>query len=142
MNKKIMILSILSALLICSCASMYQVQETKSPDTKFENDAYVFENAEVKINYNFWALGGQVGFTITNKLDIPIYIDWNQSHLIFNGSSYEYWYDEEETKSAYRSSTISGQSSILTVLAGAYGSNRATYAAAQLPVLCHPTRKR
>ena len=106
---------------------MYQVQETKSPDTKFENNAYVYENNEVKINYNFWALGGQVEFTITNKLDIPIYIDWNQSHLIFNGSSYEYWYDEEETKSAYRSSTISGQSSILTLLAGAYGSNRTTY---------------
>ncbi len=84
---------------------MYQVLETTSPDTKVNNDNFVFENSEVKINYNFWSNGGSISFFIFNKLDEPIYIDWNKSHLVYNGSSYEYWFDSEETKSFYSSAT-------------------------------------
>jgi hypothetical protein len=93
------------ALIVISCSPMYQILETTSPDTKLENDAYVYENTDVKISYDFWSDGGSISFFIFNKLDQPIYIDWDKSHLIYNGSSYEYWFDSEETKSFYSSST-------------------------------------
>ncbi|MBK7957734.1 MAG: hypothetical protein IPK03_06195 [Bacteroidetes bacterium] len=106
---------------------MYQVLETKSPEVKLENNAYIFENPDLLINYDFWAMGGQVSFSITNKLDIPIYIDWDHSHLINNGISYEYWYDEEVSRTTYRSSTSSAGVSALSVIAAAYGYPQSNY---------------
>lgn len=88
-----------------SCSPVYQVLETSSPDTKPEKELFIFENNDVKIDFNFWSDGGSISFYIYNKLDRPIYIDWNKSHLIYNGNSYEYWIDSEQTKTFYSSST-------------------------------------
>ncbi|MCX6350672.1 MAG: hypothetical protein NTX03_02295 [Bacteroidetes bacterium] len=109
------IISIIITLMMSSCGmvtSMYQVIELSSKETKLEKDSYVFENSELKIAYNFWTSGGKVSFFITNKLDIPIYIDWDKSHLIYNGISYDYWYDTEETNSFYSSSFSSASNTV------------------------------
>ena len=37
-------------------------------------------------------------FTIFNKLDIPIYIDWKKSSYIDNSVKLNYWVDEEMKK--------------------------------------------
>ncbi len=79
------VLLILAITLVTSCSKMYQVFETSSADTKLERDSYLFENADIKISYNFWADAGQVSFVLTNKLDSSIYIDWDKSHLITKG---------------------------------------------------------
>lgn len=91
--------------LATSCSPMFQILEATSPDTKLENDKYIYENKDVKITFDFWSDGGSVSFFMYNKLDQPIYIDWDKSHLIYNGTSYEYWYDSEEIKSFYNSTS-------------------------------------
>ena len=93
------------ALIVSSCTPMYQILETTSPDTKLDKDNYINENSDVKITYDFWSDGGAISFFIFNKLDQPIYIDWDKCHLIYNGASYEYWFDSEEIKSFYSSSS-------------------------------------
>lgn len=125
------VLSVAALALASSCSPMYQVLETTSPDAKLENDNYVFENSELIIKYNLWTYGGKVSFLITNKTEQPIYIDWNKSHFIYNGASYEYWYDSEEAKSFYTSSSISGNetftNAIVNVFGGSgYGTERST----------------
>lgn len=92
---------------LSSCSPIYQILETSSPDTKLEKESFVYENTDVKINFNFWSDGGTISFLIYNKLDKSIYIDWDKSHFIFNGISYEYWFDSEETKSFYSSTMYS-----------------------------------
>ncbi len=125
---------LLTATMLSSCSVMYQVIETSSSDAKLEKDSYAFENADLKISYNFWADGGRVYFFVTNKLDVPIYIDWDKSHLIYNGTSYEYWYDSEETNSFY-SSASTGSSytfadAIVNIFGGsAYGSGQSNTSA-------------
>lgn len=49
----IIILVFFLAFNLLSCASMYQIMETKSPEVKLENNAYIFENADLLINYDF-----------------------------------------------------------------------------------------
>ncbi|HNR18358.1 MAG TPA: hypothetical protein PKN75_01870 [Bacteroidia bacterium] len=120
--------------LFTGCSSVYQVIETNSATTKLEKENFVFENAELKINYNFWSDGGAISFIITNKLEEAIYLDWNKSHFIYNGVSYEYWYDSEETKSFYSSSTVSTSATfadaMINILGGsAYGSGKSTTSA-------------
>ena len=109
MNHQIVkfLITITIVLNLISCATIYQVLETKSKDLKFENDKYYFENADLLISYNLWTQGGQLSMSIRNKLDSPITIDLNNSHFIKDGISYEYWYDEEVTNSTYKSSSVS-----------------------------------
>ncbi|MEP6793100.1 MAG: hypothetical protein ABJB16_02150 [Saprospiraceae bacterium] len=102
-----LILLLLLLFMMVGCSPMYQLLETKSEDTSITDTRCTFTNTDVLIEYNFWENGGQLSFMITNNHDTPLYIDWDRSHFIFNGISYEYWYDEEVTKSFYSSSTAS-----------------------------------
>lgn len=81
---------------LCSCTSTYQVFEVSSKELSVKNTNLVFENRDVSITYNFWEEGGKVYFLFTNKTDSDIYIDWDKSHLIYNGISYDYWHDIED----------------------------------------------
>jgi len=116
MNQKIKIVlfELISALMFTSCTSVYQVFETNSNDTKLKNNIYLHENNDLNISYNFWAEGGKVAFKINNKTESPIYIDWDKSHFISNGISFEYWYDVEETNSFNSSETSNNSKTIIT----------------------------
>lgn len=113
----------LTVFLLTSCSTIYQVLETSSPDAKLENDSYVYENSDLRLNYNFWASGGRISFLITNKTDDPIYLDWNKSHLIYNGISYEYWYDEEETNSFYSEASTASSNTFADEIVNIFGSS-------------------
>lgn len=62
------------------------------------NKEYVFENDTVKIIYRFWDSHGKFEFSVENKLDIPIYIDWKKSNLIYNSTPNVYWVEETVVK--------------------------------------------
>jgi hypothetical protein len=70
-------------------------------ETQFseENKEYVFDNDTVRITYRFWAHHGKFEFSVRNKLNIPIYIDWKKSNLIYNGKPNVYWVEETVVKS-------------------------------------------
>lgn len=55
-----------------------QVMELKS-DLKEANDKFVFENDTLKVVYYFWGDRGILQIGITNKLDVPIFINWSKS---------------------------------------------------------------
>ncbi len=99
-----------------SCSRYYQVMETSSTNTTVENNAFVFENSEIKITYNFWEDGGVMNFILSNKTDSSIFIDWNKSHMIFNDISYEYWNDAEESEAFYTSYSTTSSSSFVDAL--------------------------
>lgn len=95
-----------SALILTSCEEPYmQIIETKSSNTKLENDYYVYENETVKIIYEFWHDRGLMSFSVFNKLDTPIYIDWSKSCVINNSSKMNYWFDQ----SCFTSNTYFGE---------------------------------
>ena len=93
----------LLVLSISSCNPTYQLFEISSNGTKTMDKSTVFENNDVKLSYDFWSEGGQVYFKFTNKTASELYIDWDKSHLIYNGISFEYWHDVEESSSFYAS---------------------------------------
>lgn len=91
-------------ILFCSCGSYVQVFDTKTENTKIEDDNYVFENDSVKITYDFWREKGLLSFSIYNKLNKPIYVDWKKSSYINKGIKRNYWEDSESTKTVGRTS--------------------------------------
>lgn len=94
---KILLLAILIA--FSSCKSLVQVMETKTTNTELIDDEYVYENDSIKITYNFWREYGSLKFTVYNKLNKPLYIDWTQSSYINNTVKRNYWVDEENSVS-------------------------------------------
>lgn len=100
--KKRFLTIIFTVILITSCGSYVQVFETKTANTKIENDSYTFENDSIKITYDFWADKGLISFSIYNKLNKPVYVDWKKSSYINNSVKRNYWEDTESTKTVQR----------------------------------------
>jgi len=96
---------------IFGCTKTYvQVFKSSTDLKKSENGLYVFENDSLRISYSFWASKGVFSFSIYNKLDKPLYIDWKKSSYIDNQVKLDYWNDQEtnSTSSAYGSYLYSG----------------------------------
>lgn len=96
--KKLIVLSLLIAGFY-GCKSYVQIFDTNGTNFKTENDYYVFENDTLKITYGFWTDQGSMTFTIYNKFDKPLYVDWKKSSYIDNSVKLNYWIDEEKKKS-------------------------------------------
>jgi len=85
-------------MLLISCSkSCIQIFDTETMNTNVIENNYVFENDTVKINYSFWASKGVMSFSIYNKLNDPLYIDWKNSSFIVNDKRLNYWVDEEQS---------------------------------------------
>ncbi|MEA3447231.1 MAG: hypothetical protein U9Q98_02125, partial [Bacteroidota bacterium] len=66
--KKIIYLSVLIFILIGCNKSYIQVFETKTTNTKVEDEFYVYETDTIKVTYAFWANKGVLAFAVYNKL--------------------------------------------------------------------------
>jgi hypothetical protein len=83
---------------ICFQACVVHVYQTKSKPDISKEAKYVFENDTIQIAYDLWYPRGSMHFSIYNKLNIPIFIDWKNSALIINGNTINYWKDRTSTE--------------------------------------------
>ena len=89
----------LAITILQSCVVTHQVFEVSSNNVIQKNTEYVFENDSLKISYDLWSYnGGSMKFTLFNKTNKPLYLDWNHSNYIWNGYSVDYWQDIETSK--------------------------------------------
>ncbi len=102
------LLTIIGCATLCSCASgytqIYQVN-TVSPVIK-KNSTYVFDNDTIQVTYDLWADGGKMDFTLTNKSEKPIYIDWKRSSFVFNERKSDYYIDKTTTRTTESGASI------------------------------------
>jgi hypothetical protein len=81
----------------CYYKEYIQVFDTNTTNTKSSNGFWVFETDSVKLTYEFWAKKGVMSFSVYNKLDKPIYIDWKNCSFIYNSNKLNYWVDEQQS---------------------------------------------
>jgi hypothetical protein len=74
-----------TCLLILTGCSSYQYVYIDSHLKKTETKEFIHETDSFTIKYAFSGENFGVDITVFNKLDRPIYIDWNRSTLIING---------------------------------------------------------
>ncbi len=94
---KISIFVLIALSLLNSCSGIMRLTETKSYG-KDSLDYNVFENQDLKITYNFWSENGTMNFTIHNKSQEPLYIDWKKSAFILNDLRNVYWIEKTITE--------------------------------------------
>lgn len=111
MEKGLKFLFIYLILFSLGCSKRYvQTFSTQSSKLKKSNGNWVFENDSLIITYDFNSNYGKMEFTVYNKLDIPIYLDWKNSSFIHNSLKNNYWVEETTTQS--KSLILSKQRSI------------------------------
>ena len=110
-------LVIITVLLISCSPKLAHLYETKAM-SNLPNKENSFENDTVRIAYSFWSENGSYSFSVYNKLNVPLYIDWKKSSLVKNNDKLNYWSDEILTKSS--SKRICTKSTL-----GSYCSNEA-----------------
>ena len=125
-------LFLLPVLCCYACSStMYQVVETSATGSsiKTEATALVYENDDLKVAYSFWSPNGRIYFTLYNKTAAPIFIDWSKSHLVHNGTSLDYWKDEEKTTGIFNAAAttlqqvrMAGRNSVMMSMSSSSGS--------------------
>jgi len=88
MKNKLQFLTILGLTLLSSCSS-YQIGTLKVTEnnSKDKFNSFISENDSVKITYSFKGIYAPLEITIENKLNEPIYINWEKSALIFKDDS-------------------------------------------------------
>ena len=100
------------AILIFSCSPNYvRLYKTKSDNSISTDSTYKYENDSVLINYSFWYNKGIMAFSVYNKLNVPLYIDWKRSSFISNIYKFNYWFDEEVTGGVTITKSIKNTSS-------------------------------
>jgi hypothetical protein len=84
---------------IISCSPKYvAVYNTKSDLPNDTEQYYRYENDTLIVKYSFWQNKGIMSFSVYNKLNIPLYIDWKKSNYISNLMKFDYWSDQQVTK--------------------------------------------
>jgi hypothetical protein len=85
---------IVAAPLFLSSCMKYQYATLSSDLPENHVSEFVHESDSVKISYSFDGENCPVRISIENKLDVPLYIDWKRSAVIFKDQSYSYWKDK------------------------------------------------
>jgi hypothetical protein len=80
-----LLLSIGVILFLCTGCMKYQYLTVDGPAKNDYSHEIAVENDSVSISYKF--SGGLVSVQIYNKLEIPLFVDWQQSSLILQGHS-------------------------------------------------------
>ncbi len=90
---KRLLVSALTLLFLASCGDLVQVVYTAPIDNsiKKEKGFYVYENDDVRIVYSFWHDNGIMSFSLYNKLNKPIYIDWKKSSFVNKQQRFPYY---------------------------------------------------
>jgi hypothetical protein len=86
--------------------------------TKNDNREFVAENDSVRFQYNFNGINAPIKITIQNKLDVPVYIDWQQSALIVNDKAIAYAPSTVPLDGSFAGSTIRWTSSPYSATSG------------------------
>ncbi len=95
--KKLFYLALTLALFSGCSKQFIQIFDTSTTNTKLIDSFWVFETDSIKLTYEFWESKGVMSFSVYNKLDKPIYIDWKNSSFIYNSNKLNYWVDEQQT---------------------------------------------
>ncbi len=99
MNKQIKTLGIAVVLTaLVSCSTYVQLIETESIGKDQVDQNGVCQNDAIKVNYDFWSEDGITYFSVYNKTDKPLYIDWKKSVFIYNDWKNEYWVEKSTTQ--------------------------------------------
>ena len=104
--KRLLIFPVVAMALLSSCS--YQMNTLRSSNTQLDDKTGVFqlENDSVKILYSFAGHNAPIHIDIYNKLNEPMYVDWERSAYIIDEKSSSYADETVELNGVVSGTTI------------------------------------
>ncbi|HEY1047652.1 MAG TPA: hypothetical protein VGF79_14510 [Bacteroidia bacterium] len=96
---KLSLMALAAVFMLSSCNQFIQLVETESVGKDAVTKEGVCENSDIKITYDMWSEDGITYFSIYNKADKPMYIDWKRSVFVYNDWKNDYWVEKSTTES-------------------------------------------
>lgn len=107
MKRMLLALSVVALFSMSSCSSYYY-SVLESNDTigeKNDDGDFVIENDSVFISYCFYGEDAPISITVYNKMDEPLFVDWQRSALIIDDVATGYYQEKApiqgQTESSY-----------------------------------------
>jgi len=88
-----------------SCTTFQYVTVSSTGVAKNDHNEFVVENDSLRLIYNFSGQNGPIKISIYNKLDVPVYIDWQRSAVIVNDKTMPYVPGEVKIEGTYSGSS-------------------------------------
>jgi len=105
MKKTIPLTSVIAILFFTAC-SRYQYVTITSNDIKTNDKMeFVVDNDSLRLQYSFYGENAPVNITFQNKLNVPMYIDWQRSALIIEDKAISYVPNEVPIQGSINGST-------------------------------------
>lgn len=98
-------IAVIPFLFCVSCTTFQYVTVSSSGVAKNDRNEFVVENDSLRLIYNFSGLDGPIKIYIQNKLDVPVYIDWQRSAVIENDKTVPYVPGEVKIEGSYSGSS-------------------------------------
>lgn len=98
-NVKLSLIAMAFIFVLSSCNQFIQLIETESVGKDAVTKEGVCENTDLRIDYDMWSEDGITYFSIKNKTDKPMYIDWKRSVFIYNDWKNNLWVEKSTTES-------------------------------------------
>jgi hypothetical protein len=91
-------------ILLCISCTRYQYTTLSSSSTATNDKLeFVAENDSLRLVYNFYGQNAPINITIQNKLQVPVYVDWQRSALVVNDHAISYVPNEMKIQGAFYS---------------------------------------
>lgn len=86
MKRMLFVLSVVALLCMSSCSSYYYsvLESNDAVGEKNDDKDFVIENDSVCISYCFYGEDAPISITVYNKMDEPLFVDWQRSALILD----------------------------------------------------------
>jgi hypothetical protein len=94
---KLSLMMLTAIVVLASCGGQIRLTETESVGKDAVVNS-VCENSDIKVTYDMWAENGITYFSIYNKAEKPMYIDWKRSVFVYNDWKNDYWVEKSTTQ--------------------------------------------
>src|SRR5688572_21257065 len=86
-----LIAGLMAVMALSSCNTWVKLIECEAVGgSKDENKNIVSENEQIRITYDLWAQNGRLNYTIYNKTDKALYVNWYKSAYIESERKYNF----------------------------------------------------
>jgi hypothetical protein len=94
-------------LALSSCSTSYQYLTLNSSEVqKNDKKEFIWENDTMRLIYNFHGEGGPIAMTIYNKLDKPLFVNWQKSAIIRDSQAISLFNSKVQVTGSYHGNSI------------------------------------
>ena len=107
MKRMLFVLSVVALLCMSSCSSYYYsvLESNDAVGEKNDDKDFVIENDSVCISYCFYGEDAPISITVYNKMDEPLFVDWQRSALIIDDVATSYYQENAPIQGQTESSS-------------------------------------